>query len=233
MNGRERRRFERHLLECQTCWEEVRLDRAGRRIAETGRSVAPPELREMVRAAVAGNASDDLDARVASPRSRRRTVLLPAIASGVVVIVLAVWVLLLRPATEPAPITAALSAYEHSAVEGAHQDMPMPDISSIGLRPTGAEHMLLDDMPVEAFAYRTDSGSRLALFMRLAPFPRAVEARSVAASTWQAEHGGIVMLSGPVRGGSPAMAFLAVTNDPALMDDLAGALASGQVVIAA
>jgi hypothetical protein len=110
--------------------------------------------------------------------------------------------------------------------------MPMPDLSSIGLRPTGAERMPLADMSVEAFSYRTDAGSRLALFMGHASFPRAVEARSVAASTWQAEHGGMMMLSGPATGGSSPMAYLAVTDDPALMDDLAGALVSGQVVIA-
>src|SRR5919198_1446785 len=52
LNSRRRRRFEAHLLQCETCWREVRLAREGRRVAESLRELAPPQLREDVRAAV-------------------------------------------------------------------------------------------------------------------------------------------------------------------------------------
>lgn len=229
MRRRERRRFELHLLECETCWEEVRLDRQGRRVAEAGREVAPPELREAVRAAVADAASGNPDRAVVSLRPHRRApALLPAVAAALSVIVLAVSAVTLRSASEPAPIRAALDTYEHSAVEGVRANMPMPDLSVVGLHPTGAEHMVLADMPVDAVAYRTDTGSRLTLFMAHVPFPRAIEAGSGATGTWHAEHEGLGMLCG-----SLPVAYLAVTGDPSLMDRLAEGLASGRVVIAA
>lgn len=47
-----RRWFEAHLLECDDCWNEMLLGREGRRIAEAAREIAPPALRDDVRAAV-------------------------------------------------------------------------------------------------------------------------------------------------------------------------------------
>ena len=227
MGRRHRLRFEGHLLECEVCWEEVRLDREGRISAEAGRGVAPPELREAVRAAVAAAAVEGLDRTVPSRRPGRRSAsLVPAIAAALAAAVLAVSILTLgTPAPEPPSISAALVAYEHSAAEGVHADMPIPDLSMLGLHPMGAEHMALAATPVDAFAYRTDTGSRLVLFMAHVPFPRAVEV--VAPSrTWRAEREGMAMLSA-----SAPTSYLAVTSDTALMDRLAGGLASGQVVI--
>ncbi len=229
MGRRQRQRFERHLLECEVCWEEVRLDREGRRLAETGRGIAPPELREAVRAAVAGAAVEGLDRAVRSrQQGRRSAALVPAVAAALAVLVLAVSILTLgTPTSEPPSIRAALLAYEHSAAEGVHADMPIPDLSMLGLHPMGAEHMALAATPVDAFAYRTDTGSRLVLFMAHVPFPRAVEV-ATPSGTWRAEREGMAMLSA-----SAPTSYLAVTSDPSLMDRLAGGLASGQVVITA
>ena len=227
MGRRERRSFERHLLECEACWEEVRLDRLGRGVAEAGRTVAPPELRETIRAAVSSAASADDEPTIDRRRYRRLVPdLRPAVAAVLAAIVLVFSAVVpgSGSGSEPAPIHAALLAYERSSVEGVHANMPVPDLSAIGLQPMGAEQMKLDRMPVEAFAYRSDAGSRLTLFMAHVPFPRAVEAGLGAAASWRADHEGMVMLSDS----SPA-AFLAVTSDPALMDRLAGALAGGQV----
>lgn len=47
------RAFERHLLGCEQCWQEVEAGRTGRRLAESARQVAPPELREQLRAVIA------------------------------------------------------------------------------------------------------------------------------------------------------------------------------------
>jgi hypothetical protein len=52
LGRRTRRWFERHLLECEDCWREVTLGRLGRRLAEELREIAPPRLRDDVRAAV-------------------------------------------------------------------------------------------------------------------------------------------------------------------------------------
>jgi len=45
--------FERHLLGCEQCWQEVEAGRTGRRLAESARQVAPLELREQLRAVIA------------------------------------------------------------------------------------------------------------------------------------------------------------------------------------
>jgi len=47
------RAFERHLLGCEQCWQEVEAGRTGRRLAESARQVAPLELREQLRAVIA------------------------------------------------------------------------------------------------------------------------------------------------------------------------------------
>ena len=46
------RAFERHLLGCEQCWQEVEAGRTGRRLAESARQVAPLELREQLRAVI-------------------------------------------------------------------------------------------------------------------------------------------------------------------------------------
>jgi anti-sigma factor RsiW len=53
MKGRRRARFERHIVECEDCWREVQLGRAGRSVAESGRELAPQEIREQVRTVIA------------------------------------------------------------------------------------------------------------------------------------------------------------------------------------
>jgi hypothetical protein len=64
MRPRARRRFEAHLLACEPCWQEVTLARRGRQLAETARDIAPAQLREDIRAAVAAAAAEP----AASPR---------------------------------------------------------------------------------------------------------------------------------------------------------------------
>src|SRR6266568_4265276 len=52
MRPRARRRFEAHLLACEPCWQEICLARRSRQLAETTRDLAPPGLRDDIRAAV-------------------------------------------------------------------------------------------------------------------------------------------------------------------------------------
>lgn len=53
MSGRGRRVFERHIIGCEDCWDEVDEGRRGRALAESSRELAPQRLREMVRSTVA------------------------------------------------------------------------------------------------------------------------------------------------------------------------------------
>jgi anti-sigma factor RsiW len=73
-------RFERHLLGCEACWRAVRDDRKGRRLAEQLRSLAPPGLRDRVRAGV------ELAAGGQTRRTFRISRTLVAIAAAAVVI---------------------------------------------------------------------------------------------------------------------------------------------------
>ncbi len=220
LRGRARRHFERHLLECERCWAEVSVDREGRRIAESVRELAPPDLRDAVRAAVLGSTSD-------RRRSRARPVLATAAAIVAVTAVTATFLVTRTPA-EPAPIAAALDAHRDSVVRG--EDLsPAPDLGMAGLTLTGAERMSLGDMKVEAFAYRDESGSRLSLFMADHAFPRAVGATADARVTdgWLAERDGMHML-----GGSQGLSYLAVTTDPSVMNRLESGLSSGEILLA-
>ena len=159
MRPRARRRFERHILTCETCWHEVRLDRRGRHLAELGRESAPADLREGVRAAVAagtGSSDDFADAQIENMSSfpGRRRMGLSAVAAALVVLIVAGAFAWHGRSGEPAPITAALDTYRTSAVSESDHHMMPPDLTNLGLEPMGAETMALADMPVEAFAYR-------------------------------------------------------------------------------
>lgn len=57
LRPRASRAFEHHLLGCERCWQEVDDGRVGRRLAESARQVAPPELREQLRAIIASEVS--------------------------------------------------------------------------------------------------------------------------------------------------------------------------------
>ena len=72
LRPRATRAFERHLLGCEQCWREVDAGRAGRRLAESARQVAPPELREQLRAVIASQTSGGTVRRPHSPVTLRR-----------------------------------------------------------------------------------------------------------------------------------------------------------------
>lgn len=52
LSRRATRWFEAHLLGCDDCWQEVRIGRAGRVLAEDARDQVPVGLRDRVRASV-------------------------------------------------------------------------------------------------------------------------------------------------------------------------------------
>ncbi len=120
MRPRARRRFEMHLLNCESCWQEVSLARRGRDLAESSREVAPGGLRDDIRAAVADAAARKT---AAGPRVHRPA----ALAAAVVILALAGAAALGRPwhdppagrgPAPPATLAAVVASYRTNRLPG-------------------------------------------------------------------------------------------------------------------
>src|SRR3990170_3859085 len=83
MSRRHRRAFEEHIIDCEECWHEVELGRAGRTAAESGRDIAPQAMRERLRASVA---------TLTPPSRRLRWGALSGAAAVVVVAIVGTWI---------------------------------------------------------------------------------------------------------------------------------------------
>ena len=221
MTPEERERFEVHLLSCETCWREVRLDREGRRLAESAREPAPDELRASVLAAVHAAAHEDI---VAPPGSRgRASAWWQRFAFVAAVLALVVAAAVARSVPQPPVIAAAMAAYEDASVEAHHDAITAPDLGALGVSQVGAIRMALANMDVEAFAYRSPSGSRLTLFMADDAFPQPASATSTDGG-WRESHGDIELMSGDAP-----VAFLAVSTDQQLLRSFEQTLHAGTV----
>jgi anti-sigma factor RsiW len=197
MRPRARRRFDTHLLACERCWHEVRLARQGRQLAETARDLAPPELREHIRAAVTAAAA--LPAPSArSPRWHA--------AAVTAVAVLASYAAIVQPwphrtprdaAAPPAVITAAVGSYRANRLPGtAVPSRPAPDLTALNLDLVGAARGSLDGMPITMFAYSTRTGARLVIIRGSRPFPEAGQARELRGTegAWTARSSGVTII---------------------------------------
>jgi hypothetical protein len=223
----ERRAFERHLLECETCWTEVRLDREGRRLAEAGRDVAPVDLRERVRAAV--TSVEPAEERVRPPSRRRgRTAAVPILAAAAVLLAIVASAAILRTGGDPGSIMAAVAMHDDGGIERAHTGGSMPELAPFGLEPMGDEELMIDDLEVHAFAYRAAGGGRLTLFMASDAFPRPEGAAPMPDGGWQTMRGDLGLASAPLESGA---SFLLVTDDPTLLHDVPEGIAEGSVVL--
>ena len=220
----ERERFEEHLLTCETCWREVSLDRQGRTLAESAREAAPADLREGVRVAVLAAASD----RTASPSimPHRRLDRYRGLAAVAAVFALLVAGALARSASPPSTIDAAMTAYTQSQIEAHHEPMPAPDLGTLGMARTGATHMQLGAMDVQAFAYRTGAGARMTVFLADQPFPMPPGATPTL-DGWDLSHDDMHLMTGD--GSKP---FLAISTDMALLTSLQHGLDLGMVQLA-
>ena len=225
MAPEERERFEEHLLSCETCWREVRLDREGRRLAESARESAPDELRAAVLAAVLAAAHEDT---VAPPGSRGgATSWWQRVAFVAAVLALVVAAAVARSVPEPPPvIAAAMAAYEDASVEAHHEAITAPDLGALGVSQVGAIRMPLANMDVEAFAYQAPSGSRLTLFMADEAFPQPAGATSTDGG-WRESHGDIELMCGDAP-----VPFLAVSTDQQLLSSFEQTLYAGIVQLA-
>ena len=216
MRRRESRRFEAHLLGCDECWREVSLGREGRRLVDASRAVAPPGLRDDVRAAVS---------LAPSPRRLPRRV---AVASAIVVLlgmsILGAWDV--RSHRQPAPISAALAAArtETLVARGPSAHEPL-DLSIQGLQLVMGERVDLAGLSSDAFMYRAAGGEAVLLFVSDSPFPvaRGASAHATAGKGWQALSDGMTL----VCGDSPVN-YLVVSENPSLVGPVEHAVTAEQ-----
>ncbi|HYV01426.1 MAG TPA: zf-HC2 domain-containing protein [Actinomycetota bacterium] len=214
LTRRDLHRFEAHLLECEDCWREVRLNREGRRLAERAREAAPARLREDVRAAVAlfGH----------GPRRRPRHLVVAAFAAAAVGVAITLTVVSLGPSTaQPPQIAAALTSYRSQEVPQTPPERVAPDLTATGLELVWGGAMRLGSTPADVFAYREPSGARVLLFLSSFAFPEAIGAtqRGGMAQGWTARADGLSLFCG-----SRPVSFLVVGTNPALLHRVERAL---------
>jgi hypothetical protein len=175
---------ERHLLDCDGCWDAVSEDRAGHRAMERVREVAPAGLADRVRAAVGlAAANDDL---LPTKRGRRRLRAIGTIVAALVLPLAAGLWLPLRPRAMSDP--AVVAAIDHLARLG-----PLP---ADGGSPEGGIDRVLGGRAVTLFRYQV-AGASVLLARSAAPFP--MPARSMAlgpadTAPWLARRGPISLL---------------------------------------
>jgi hypothetical protein len=217
LSSRRRRRFEAHLLECETCWRELRLAREGRRTAESLRELAPARLREDVRASLA------LSQRVRRPSVRATPLVRVGLVLGLISALLAIGVASRSP-SQPPPIATALSVFRSGDVPGSPSAIA-PRLPGFGLELRSEGRVRLG--PVEADAYLYGSGSRsVELFVSARDFPEAVGARETTTGGWTAWAGSTYLSCG-----SDPAPYLVIGSDRGLVTRIDGAIASGALEI--
>lgn len=184
MRGRRRVGFERHIVECEDCWSEVQLGRAGRSLAESGRELGPQQTREQVRAVIA-----------AAPTPRRRLrpgwgmTLLSLLALGLA----SLGYMTLQKGNQPDAIDAALADYRDgpSVARSVQPNLPAR---------LGDLHYLtsyagrLGELDVVAHAYRDPAGHRVVVYQADRTFPVADGAEhSGDGRTWSAAADGALL----------------------------------------
>jgi len=188
MPERSRRRFESHLLGCEECWGEVQQARAGRAVAERGRELSPPELREDVRAAVSMSEA---------PGRHRVRILVPLMAAVVAGLAASGLLLsgLLRSGApaQPRPIASALASFRSGNVPATAPTLhAAPDLSAAGLRLLSGSRSSLGGMAVDVFWF-ADGPKKVVLILSSERFPEAIGAqkRAGAVHGWRAADDGV------------------------------------------
>jgi hypothetical protein len=217
MRPRARRRLEAHLLACEMCWQEVSLARHGRELAESARQIAPPGLRDDIRAAVAGAATR-------RPPARQRIRPLTGVAAAAVIVALAGAVLARpwqHPASGPAQapsaaLAAAVASYRTNQLPGTSVPaVQAPDLSRLSLHLVAGAAGRLGGVAVTMFVYRTPAGARLTLYRSTRPFAEAAGASELGSAdtdAWTMRSGGVTVLC--ARGDH---AVLVLGSDPVLV----------------
>ncbi len=182
--GRRRAAFERHIVECEDCWSEVQLGRAGRSLAESGRELAPQEIREQVRSVIA-----------ATPMPRRAwrprwgTAILALMALGLA----SAGYMSLQSRNQPAVIDAVLADYHKGPAVAQRIEPKLP--ARLGdLRYMTSYSGTLAELDVVVHAYRDPSGHKVVVYQAARTFPVADGAEhSGDGRTWTAATNGAVL----------------------------------------
>jgi Putative zinc-finger len=217
MSPLRRQSFEAHLLGCDDCWQEVRLARRGRRLAEEAREITPPGLRDRIRAAVA------VECMAGSPGAGRRLTALGGLlllASAVAAAAVAAGLIVPRPAPpagQPGGLAAA-AARDYTAGRLPGSPLPrrlVPDLAPLGLHPDGSGVVRLDGRELMAIDYRGTHGRRVAVYLASTdiPAPPGAARMNVAGMGWAATMSGARLVC--------VNTVLLVSRDPALADAVA------------
>ncbi len=204
MRRRERRRFEAHLVGCEECWSEVSLGWKGRGLAEASREVAPPGLRDEIRAAIS----------IAQRPTRIPRRLALGAAAAVLVALFALGAFTILGEHQPHAIDAAITAArtETLASRGPSTHAP-PDLSEEGLILVMGERVDLAGLSSDPFMYRDDAGESVFLFVSGARFPTARDSTARPDGMgWRARSGGMTLVCGdrPVN-------YLVISENPSLV----------------
>lgn len=203
LSRRGRARFERHLLDCEDCWQQTNAARAGRMLAESLREAAPASLRERIRAITA------LSPAQPEPAARRLLwwphLLIGTTAATLIalIVLLAPWM----PPTQPAPLAAAAGLY-HAGGPAPSSVTPSPPVRHIAnydwQDSTPGE---LAGFPATIHTYTNPAGHRLLIVASPRPFPRAHGAREInPPPSWIADIDGTTMICAD----QPGVSWLAV-----------------------
>jgi hypothetical protein len=182
MSGRRRRAFEEHVIDCEECWREVDLGRAGRTAAESGREIAPQALRERLRASVA---------TLTPPPRRLHWGALAGAAVLVLVASVGAWVA--TSERQPAEIQAVIADFKGPARLGTSTPPSLP--RRLGdLRLLSARTGTLHGMSIVTHYYEDAAGHVVGVYRSDASFPIADDARhATSRATWTATEDGLVM----------------------------------------
>jgi anti-sigma factor RsiW len=215
LSSRRRRRLEAHLLECETCWRELRIARGGRRVVESLRELAPALLRDDVRTAVA------LSAMSRRPSGRSA----PLVTVGLILAVVSAAVVMgiaSRFPSQPPPIATALSVFRSGDVSGS-ASAAAPRFPRFDLELRSAGRVALGAIEADAYVYRSGSGS-VVLFLSARDFPEAIGARATMTGGWTARDG-----TSYLSCGSEPVPYLLIGADRELVARIDRAIASGSI----
>ncbi len=221
MRPSRRQSFEAHLLGCDDCWQEVRLARQGRRLAEEAREIAPPGLRERIRAAVAAEHTAGARGTGRHPAALRG--LLLAVAAATAAVVASAAVSGSSPGAQAGTLAAAaVRDYTAGRLPGIPLPWLVPGLASLGLRPDGGGIGRLGGRELVALGYRDARGRRVAVYLTGAdiPAPPGFTRLDVAGMGWTATMAGVRLIC--------VSTVLVVGRDPALVAAVARTLNPSQ-----
>lgn len=241
MHGAVREQYDRHLLSCRRCREEVRMARAGRTAVEGLREVAPATLRDQTRALIDAEADADTGAGRGRgrpvPAGRRRLPRRAAMAAAACLTAAAAaaaGIVIVTPgSTDPADGHAGPALQQAVADYAAHR-LPDaqaaagtgPDLSGMQLQLIGAGAGDYAGLAVDGYAYRDPTGRRVVLYLSKTPFPEPDHAHPLGkeGGPWMAQEGAVAVLCSMPASGRPAASLLVVGPDEELVTHAAEAL---------